>query len=335
MIFSIPTISVFDKTDSDPAIYDMLIVSLGYENRSSHVGLELSANATVKLAAAFDRRHSASYEENRIRLSAAGFVIFESSDGEIKDLIASQIKAALVQKPKDLRIGIDISSMTRVRIANCLLGIASGVGADRVRVDFLYAPAEFREPTANNASADISEPVCVELSGWSDNPALPSALVVGLGYEPERAVGAAEFLDAARIWALSPRSSDQRYDRAVGESNRSLLDSTPRPKIVYYPVNDPFETYFIIDELVRGLIRGSRVTLLPFGPKILALCAMISAFNRYPSVTVWRVSGFADTADDSEIDCAAQGPIYSLRTEITVNQKILNSIMNPDSLNQL
>src|SRR5207244_3741987 len=120
-------------------------------------------------------------------------------------------------------------------------------------------------------------------------PERPVAAIVGLGYEPDKAVGAYEFLEAASIWVFQPLSEDARYMRDVERANRTLLKRIPNGQKVTYRVDQPISCFGMLESVVYGMLSGSRPVLLPFGPKIFALCAMLVA-TIHRSVPVWRVT---------------------------------------------
>jgi hypothetical protein len=154
-------------------------------------------------------------------------------------------------------------------------------------------------------------PVAHYFAGWTTRPDLPLAAVLGLGYEEDKALGAFEHVQASARWLVRPISIDHRFDTAVTNANRRLLEGTPAGRVLGYCVSDPLGCFGIVESLVFGLTRDYNIIVLPFGPKPFALCSLLVACI-HPSVAVWRVSagGFEDPKDQK-----ASGNVYGLQVE--------------------
>jgi hypothetical protein len=154
----------------------------------------------------------------------------------------------------------------------------------------VYSPARFTPPPTEFGPIHVREPVIPELSGWSADADLPTALVFGIGYEPDIALGLEEEMEPGQVVVFRPSEHDKRYDIAIDQQNREFLSKMPPNKIVYYNVFDPFTLYAKLANVVSGLQRDCRTTLIPFGPKIFSLCSILCGFEWLPAVSVWRVS---------------------------------------------
>jgi hypothetical protein len=113
-------------------------------------------------------------------------------------------------------------------------------------------------------------------------------------------MGASEYLQASRVFALFPQSPVEEYEPAVSLANKLLLDELDPADIVRYAVDDCRKTVATLDSLVRGLRDSHNIVLLPGGPKIFVLaCLMLQRMHR--QVSVWRVSsGSSISARDVE-----------------------------------
>ena len=127
-------------------------------------------------------------------------------------------------------------------------------------------------------------------AGWSGDPGRPLGLAMGLGYEPGKAVGGSAYLEPKQAWLFIPTGLDRKYDRAVEKANRHLLEAREPKWSIEYSVTRPIETLAVLDGLAYGQLQEGRVILLPFGPKVFALCCLLVACVHYPEVAVWRVS---------------------------------------------
>jgi hypothetical protein len=175
-----------------------------------------------------------------------------------------------------------------------------------IHVDFLYAVAAFSPPPAVTEANTHVGPVLPSMSGWWAEPERPIAALVGLGYEENKALGAVEHIQVSSIFTFTPRSPIEAYSPAVDEANRTLLQQVPRENRFVYDVDRPMDTFVELESFTFGVTRAHNLVVLPFGPKIFALCAMLIGII-HPEVAVWRVSG-----KEEKVDRTAAGEVYGL-----------------------
>jgi hypothetical protein len=152
-----------------------------------------------------------------------------------------------------------------------------------------YSVAEFSPPPTDFPPNEYIAPVASRFAGW---PAAsqPTSLVVGLGYEPHKAEGAAEFLDASEQWLFVPNSPISEFRDAVEKNNEGLVERARRSnRLVEYQVDDPAATYGQLELLVSDLSRRSNPVLLPFGPKIFFALSLLQSYE-HAQAGVWAVS---------------------------------------------
>jgi len=269
--------------------YDVALAALGYEARSSYVaGLVTSR---VKYALPFDDAAALSQAKNKRVLLAAGFDILEIQESNIVDWLRAILLREGSGGKNKLRVCVDISSLTRRRLAYFIESIVSIARFEVpiLEVDFVYNVAQFTAPTKQPSAATVCGPVSPFLAGWPTDPEKPVAAIVGLGYEYDKALGAFEYLEPSCRLLLAPVSVDARYDAAVQAANRSLLESH-EDEVFRYPVDAPMECLELLDALFYRLGDEFRIVALPFGPKIFALCCMLLSCIHYPRIGVWRIS---------------------------------------------
>jgi len=139
-------------------------------------------------------------------------------------------------------------------------------------------------------------------------PHRATALVVGLGYDPGRALGIHEELDPNVVASFVARPAvDVRYERSTLEANRDFLELVDEALRFEYPILDFLTTFQRLDGICRGLSAEAGTVLVPLGPKIFALASFLVA-ARQREVSVWRVS--AGTRADP-VDRAAAGPVVA------------------------
>jgi hypothetical protein len=272
--------------------YSFALGAIGYESRARYFFESKSPSLLNKAVCAFSEQNVLSYDANTKYFCDQGFSTFTDTHDGIRNWIAS-IKGNLTgdgQTPRT--IVVDISSMTRLLIsAICYeLAILSKECGQTIKVDFVYSIAEFGQVPVVTGPLLHEGPVINPLGGWT-SPGAPCAVILGIGYEEDLALGVVEELQAAKIWAFRPSGHDPKYDAAIDEKNRGLFDEIPAGSIIKYPVFDPFFLFASIEGLMALTKNEYSVIVVPFGPKFFALASTLGALIHFPKVGVWRASG--------------------------------------------
>jgi hypothetical protein len=281
--------------------YECLICSLGYESRSRVLAEYLSSgsDAVAINAAGFLHGHGEAYPDNKQILQDLGADIFESSDEDFRTWAMEWLDATSHQ-----RIAIDISSMSRPRIAALVEAIGT-VDNKNVVADFLYVPQVYRKPTLPLEVPAALGPVSAAFAGWDSDVEQPLVILFGLGYEPFRAAAAIDTLEPSLAVPFFPHGRDPEFvkDVEVANANVLRLDGVTKPR--NYEIDDPFTCFAELDALISKYVErdGARPLLLPLGPKIFALVCLLVSAVRDPAVPVWRVSpGLLDKPVDHEAE---------------------------------
>jgi hypothetical protein len=271
----------------DDREYDLFVYSVGYERRSSHA-LRLGLTGRRTLALCFEKNHVLSFEDNLAIAKSAGATIFTpSTDDGVRGLVGDYLPSGALT----FRIAVDISSMPRQRIASFLLAFdeAAKRGVD-VEMDFFYSPAAFSSPPLTPSSTLHAGPVLREYSGRLRRTSLPIGTLIGLGYEPQRAMGAFELLEPTTAWAFRPQGGDPRFTEALQTSNDLLLRVLGEDRVFDYKVEHALDTVYALESFVYAVQGSHRLVLLPMGPKIFALACLLVALSDEPDrPAVWRV----------------------------------------------
>jgi hypothetical protein len=280
--------------------YDAVIATLGFETRARFVSSALTFRPEYLFACGFDERNILAFEDNRQWFVENGFEVATCDDSQFKDYCLS-VLAKLSQTNKDsFRFCIDVSSMSRFRLAiwfEVLLDSANNVTHF---VDFLYSPAEFSEPIIQDSQMAVAEPVTHMFAGWSRMPELPPSVLIGLGYEQDKAIGIIEYIEPTKVFAFRPRGGDKRYESAVDEANTTFWDIVSPDDVIDYSIDNLSDCIAAMESLIVGSLHTERPVLIPFGPKIFAVCCLLVSCIHYPNVAVWRVSsGQSEEAIDS------------------------------------
>jgi hypothetical protein len=275
--------------DASIDTYDLVICTLGYEKRAVYIAEQYVERARARLALGFVSGHELNYERNKTWLASHAFAVSEGDDKAVREELRSALKRVAAET-EHVRLLVDISSMTRRRLAFTLWEVVH-LQPPPAHVDFVYSVAEFGKPPRAPDSIAEFGPILPEFAGWPINPQRPMVLILGLGYEADRALGAAELLEPEDCWTFRPAGVDVRYDDTVDEANPGLAEMLRGPeREISYRVEFPWETFLAVLSLTDGITRddGRRAIILPFGPKIFALTALLTQLH-FPGIGVWRV----------------------------------------------
>lgn len=271
--------------------FDFVIAAVGYEARSRHIGTSLTGNVGRKIAIAFEDGKELSYGQNLEEMAHSGFEIIEANDRDVGAIVLSILRSICTEQRKEIRGCIDVSSITRLRMGYILQALCSFTESNaNLDITFAYNVAQYSAPGLQLELATTCGPVSPFFAGWPDDPERPVAAILGLGYEMEKALGALEYIEPAISLLVCPISKDPRYDLSVVDANDSLTSHNKTSELYRYHVDKGTDCIELLDALVSRLDDEFRILILPFGPKLFALCSMLIAIRDYPRVGVWRVS---------------------------------------------
>lgn len=267
---------------------DLFLVASGYEERASFAASRLSSlEVRKKVALAFtDRRHELCRPDNDRELIRLGFELVEASGASGAAAVNAITMAARECSDGACRVLVDYSCMTRVWYAAIVTYLSERAERHMV-VDFLYAPSEFSPPAPARPNKYVEA-----LEGFSalSSPEKPTALVIGLGYEADRALGLVNYIEpAVTVAFLSDPALDSRFVEVTEEANGPLLRILGEEQIVRYPLGSLRATAALLESCCLGLLKEHRIILAPLGPKPFALLSMLLA-TAHVGIEVWRVS---------------------------------------------
>src|SRR5262249_8833739 len=159
------------------------------------------------------------------------------------------------------------SSFSRDRLGallSLLLNATQRGDVEELRI--LYAPAAFSTALVPDSPTLIGS---AELLGGFEGPLVDPdravTAIVGLGYEPGRALGAVELLEPQRTVLLRPVGVDSRYDKQVAKVNAALLGGHGGSVPLEYDVLQPRVLLEELRRLLRGISTYERAVLVPLG----------------------------------------------------------------------
>lgn len=298
--------------------YTWAIGSIGYEPRAIVIATALKADC-VGTAVGFTQSQVLAYDDNRTAFSALGWETICRSDDEFVDWVrdlfahhaAGELRGPRQRRP---RVAVDISSMTRTRIAAVVQALAELPPHLQLGADFLYAPSAYRDPETPPPAILYRAPV---LPFFAGSMAMDDvAVVLGLGYEQHKAASTIEDFGPVEVVTFVPEGTDERFLAAVMAANHGVLEGPLEPRRELYPVADPFATFQRVEALCFEMLHSPEPrmpVLVPLGPKIFAACCMLVAALHSEDVAVWRVSY---RGHEPAAPTEAAGEVFGLRVDV-------------------
>lgn len=273
--------------------FDLAVACLGYETRAVRVSDVFFRRSKRRICVGFDKNHIHNYAKNLDHFSAGGFEMhLNVSDIAFEPTVNSLLLDGL--QISDLgshsKIAVDISCFDRFRLAVLVGLLWRCVLEGRIgEVIFLYNIAKYTVPEDRFTFNTKLHPVHPSFVGSRPDPLAATVAIIGLGYEKEKAVGAAEYLEASDVFAFRPRSAVREYIDSVSNANALLLGQLDSRHQFVYEVEDCASLVSDLSSLVRGFVHRSSVLLVPLGPKVFALGCLLTAMI-HERVAVWRMS---------------------------------------------
>lgn len=289
---------------------DLVLAAIGYERRARHFCESREPLSRIRAAIAFSEQHELSFRENREWFDRGGYECYECDDADFGGVVDGLVSRAVALSGSAVGICVDISSFSRFRLARIIEVVCAHPKGVR-QVDFVYSLAEYCPPPKDYGPVIAAGPVTPRFAGWSPWPNLPIVAIIGLGYEPDKAIGVFEYLEASSVRAFLPLGDDPRYGAAVQEANALLMPRLLPEQLFEYRVDKPWDGLVTLESLTQGVLRSARPVLIPFGPKIFALCCLLVGCL-YREAAIWRISG---GPLESPVDRVATGRIVGLSVE--------------------
>lgn len=210
---------------------------------------------------------------------------------------------------------IDLSCLARRHVGAIFSAIKNLAMHGPVDLQIAYSLARFVKPPLNwSTTIRRIAPVNRDFAGWTAAPDKPIELVIALGYEKGKAIGAAEYLEPGDTWLFVPHSKEEKYLKEVQAQNKELLLER-RTQQLDYDVLSPVDAYHSLLSLVRGIRNVARPILLPFGPKIFFGVSLLVAMV-IDEAAVWFVDG-ENTSNSDISQPSLHAVIMSCRIEPT------------------
>lgn len=280
--------SIDNSINLENKTFHYLFSALGYETRCVYIANQLHSNYEQGICFQFTDRNQLSFDKNKNIYAQLGFKI-ETFDDEKEIRAKLQKYINEYDKEDKLHLAIDISSMSRLMVANMCYSLLNDSKRD-IDITILYAPSKYSRPSENISPIMNSGPVIHEYSGWSKNIQKPVIAIFGLGYENGRALGAFDYMDASDAYLFMPVGEDKRYEDDLLKINQNLITEVGYNKVFEYNLNNPYDTFIQLKSMVDGLKTNGRIVLVPFGPKMFNIIALLVTQIYRKEISLWRIS---------------------------------------------
>ncbi|APU97168.1 hypothetical protein BV902_13100 [Sphingobacterium sp. B29] len=189
---------------------------------------------------------------------------------------------------ESIRILIDYSSMTRVWYGEILSYFRDTPhNFTEVEITFAYSFAKFVSPPSENYRNLYVSPI----DGFSyfSIPDKPTAVLIGLGYEKNKAFGLSEYFDGETFVFYNDDAIDNRFNTSIETINQSLLEVIAEENKFSFPIYDLEFSERQLLSLCSYLQNEYRIIIAPTGPKPFTLISLIISL-KIREIDVWRIS---------------------------------------------
>lgn len=192
--------------------FDFGIFGLGYETRSIECFNKLKDCCVQKIAFGYDYwKNDFDYLNNKEVFENNNCEIFEVREKEIRDDLDHMFPKILIEKI--CKILVDVSVMTRHRLSE-LLWLLFDRMVTGSEIVVVYSIAEFVEPPKHNYPVKFFGSIIDNFQPMTGRLNLHPVVIVGLGYEKDKALGVVGHLDPENVIFLIPiNESNSNYKK--------------------------------------------------------------------------------------------------------------------------
>ncbi|NLS13902.1 hypothetical protein HGP28_13490 [Vibrio sp. SM6] len=299
--------------DSFNGPFHLSILGLGYEKRALERFTQERSNLGDVLVLGYNKHNETpQYKENKLNYSDSKASIFEGDDVEIRLYTREWLDSKIKSKAQQLNVLIDITVLSRSRLSALLYELIIALPAGST-LTISYEISQFVSAPEGLSPIKTVGDVIPELSGAIGDLTKPTSLVLGLGYENGKAIGLANYIDSEHIFVFLPIGIDSRFDESVLQNNKAILNEVPSSRIIKYRLDQPYNTYLDMRDLVNAVSKSTSPLLAPLGPKILTALSVLVSLEFGAQIPVWRVSS---ELEEQPVDRKASGYSISITVHI-------------------
>lgn len=294
--------------------FDIIICSSGYESRASFLAKTLSSKGIkLKFVLSFiDQKDAPNRKSNDDLFSKFGYSVIENGKDSTEFINKILPAIYLLSSNESVNVLVDYSSMTRTwfsAFVNSFQYLSTNV-----RIFFSYTVSKFAKPIPFISPSIKFDPI----PGFNNLtiPDKPTALIIGLGYEKDRAAGLIEYFDAEEVFLFLTDNSE--YKDFIMDANDNLIKQVKPDNIIPYPMYDIVYTYTILSNLCRELADDYRIIIAPCGPKPFSILSFICGIQ-LGFVDIWRIGGINDPYKENRLP-SGRTIIFSLEKPNKLNR---------------
>lgn len=259
---------------------DLLITTLGYESRATHVARMLGHLNCGKIAlSTTENLKDHAFESNRLYFESAGFEVIPVSSGhpDYRSILSPLGNGAV-------RVLFDCTSMSPHWYYELFRWFSENQeDYSSATVRFVYTMADYVEP---------GPPQKVKrLIDFSDLGKVPGkkkkkALMLGLGHEESLCQSIYRIVkpDLLYLFYADP-PVDKQFVEKLFVNNHALINEVPIRNLVAYPIRNGQVIYQNLIDTILPLRNDYSITIVPMGPKIFSVASML-VHIRYPDTRI-------------------------------------------------
>ncbi|KQS36830.1 hypothetical protein [Pedobacter sp. Leaf194] len=274
--------------------FDFIFCASGFESRCIHIisQLDWSINdAAKKICFSFSDRIAPSKKRADELFFSQGFRFFPADTNNIIDYTNIYHDLFLGSKKTRLKILFDYSCMTTIMYASILKYFKDfSSHFDEVEIYFSYTQAKYIDP-GKSKPLFFNQPIPLFDPIQSTDKKI--ALLIGLGYEEDKALGLHEYFqndDKDMYLFITGKVSSSEFFEKVRKNNEKLIKITKPENIIYYDLANISPLLSTMETLINYLISTNyRVVVAPIGPKVFSLASLLVNLV-HKEVTTYRLS---------------------------------------------
>lgn len=275
------------KKEIEEIDFDFFIASSGFEERASFIVKNIKIKSNVKKVICFNNYQSEGFRKKNDDFFRENNYEFVFEEGEQFHNIINLLDEISNINKYNIKIGVDYSSMTSVWYSTIISYFNKLNTTKKISIHFFYSFSKFSDPINSNVRNIHIGPIN-DFSTLSI-PDKPTALIVGLGYERERAFGLAEYFEAETYIFTADKSKGVKYYDAVKFANKNLFNYAKSQNIFEYSLHHLDNAESLLYSVCKSLKSDFRLVLAPTGPKPFTLLCLLVAI-RLRNIDVWRIS---------------------------------------------
>jgi hypothetical protein len=300
---------------------DLLVFTCGYEQRSIYFADHFAKSFQEVWFSPLRGRRDLYFNENLAWCTEQSFRLVDLSGDRPGWQSAHSLMEGIIGLRnrignRRLSVTVDISCASRERLCSIVSGLLRVSAMIPLTVTFAYVPMAFESPLDELPPIEVFAPVSPDFLSLEKAPGSGISLVLGLGYEQDRALGAVEYLEPDEVWCFKPGETDERFDEALASTNQILLDRVGPNHVLEYSLREPGQLLSSLTSLIRPNGSGRRTVIVPFGPKLFTLSSALVAAMFPGEVSVYRVSA---NRNEPVTNRVSSGAVVGIRCEMPPN----------------